>query len=613
MSRIIYQIFILILLVSCIEEGSRRTSRSGSSEGSGGSKFDTNNNGSGASGGVDFGNTSSVTGVKVELTHVIDPIDGNYSQKLSLPKNYRGEFYLAGINLESLAQSNLKLRFYFGQDDSMIEVPALLGKTVGLTNNAELDVLVLDFSSRPFEDIRLPYDLFDYNDYEFDGSTSSDALEDPVQDNRNSRLYCRGLNLQDDPSYIGVGSCSQGTDQCLYSYAKIRDTNLYSEASGSGLYIPTFSSKAQIDESSSLTGYYSQSDAQLMKACLPDIGFNPTISNNIGSVNFGDTFSVNGINRRYLGPYEPNNFSSWAIQEEAIFGAYGVFKSYIDGAASTTDYEARAISGAESYLFPRYTQVDLGGGVQYIGTDAGENANETKSPQVLSSAGTTSWMDGCNARVRSFKPIVQEHIGSCNVTGRMELIATDWQTNVERVVEVNREIKLQLLTESLTNTDNEPVLGGSFSSCSSSSSCSSDSCCFNGRCWSKSIVSQCLDETQSSGNYPIGVSCSSDLQCSSLCCDQSNGRCAVHDNTLSPPQLCGKAAGQRCIARQWCRQYSKPRCKIVRTGPGSLDCDVRCENVLVYGECQNGYCTAPSDFSYPNWNPTDPNRCDEAE
>src|SRR5690606_27391454 len=106
--------------------------------------------------------------------------------------------------------------------------------------------------------------------------------------------------------------------------------------------------------------------------------------------------------------------------------------------------------------------------------------------------------------------ITGESVGNCNVTAKIEIVAIDPATQTETVVDTSSDVKLQLVKEAAINTDGENILSTSFQSCSSSSQCGSDSCCFNNRCWSKTIVSQCIDDTQTVGNLIPGETCSSD-------------------------------------------------------------------------------------------------------
>ena len=145
--------------------------------------------------------------------------------------------------------------------------------------------------------------------------------------------------------------------------------------------------------------------------------------------------------------------------------------------------------------------------------------------------------------------------------------------------------------------------------------CGSNECCYNNKCWSKNIVSSCLEDTGSNGNQPIGATCTTDYQCSSLCCNKATGRCAVHDTTQEEPVLCSKPAGQACISKEFCAQSVVQECLIVKTGTdntGSPTCALRCYNRLKYGDCLGGVCIPPTVPDVPTFNPADPNRCDNA-
>ena len=54
---------------------------------------------------------------KVEIRHLIEPkVDDNsdggaYKRKLTIPKNFDGHLYVAGINISTLSEKNLKVRF----------------------------------------------------------------------------------------------------------------------------------------------------------------------------------------------------------------------------------------------------------------------------------------------------------------------------------------------------------------------------------------------------------------------------------------------------------------------------------------------------------------------
>ena len=230
-------------------------------------------------------------------------------------------------------------------------------------------------------------------------------------------------------------------------------------------------------------------------------------------------------------------------------------------------------------------------------------------------------MDGCNLRATTVDDITGEHIGSCNVTATIEIISIDDVTQKQTVVDITDEVKLQLVKPSYINGAGDDVLFSSFQQCSSSNQCGSDSCCINKRCWTKDIVGQCIEDLPNYGNLVTGDTCNSDVQCASLCCNKTDGRCAPHDTVSQNPSYCSKPVGQSCVAKEWCQKETVQTCAIVSTGLdkyGNVTCEKRCEAVKVFGECIAadgagvGKCSAPC--SPPDttvYNPNDPYRCDE--
>ena len=105
-----YLIVICLLLASCVDSArSRRVSndQSGDATATNAQYTCINDVATDAS-------VQCITGTQspeVELTHFVDPFDGSYTRKLSLPKNYDGELYIAGLNIGTLADKNLKVRF----------------------------------------------------------------------------------------------------------------------------------------------------------------------------------------------------------------------------------------------------------------------------------------------------------------------------------------------------------------------------------------------------------------------------------------------------------------------------------------------------------------------
>ena len=137
----------------------------------------------------------------------------------------------------------------------------------------------------------------------------------------------------------------------------------------------------------------------------------------------------------------------------------------------------------------------------------------------------------------------------------------------------------------------------------------------------KSIVGQCIEDLPSYGNQVTGSACTTDYQCSSLCCNKLDGRCAPHDPDSVNPSFCSKPSGQTCVAQEWCQKSPVTTCAIVSTGTdefGGVTCDLRCVTAEVFGECtvsdgvSVGQCKPPCQPTAPVFNPTDPNRCEDA-
>jgi len=208
----------------------------------------------------------------------------------------------------------------------------------------------------------------------------------------------------------------------------------------------------------------------------------------------------------------------------------------------------------------------------------------------------------------NFDKFLNEGIGSCSVTATIELITEEDGKII--VLNTSNDVKLQLVRSSAINYQGQEVLYTSMKTCSSSKSCGASECCFNNRCWDQSLVSQCLDETLSSGNRGVGENCESDFQCASLCCNRGTGACAVHTNIGSEPVLCGKSPGEQCVAKEWCRKENLSDCYIVRTGTsptGVVECALRCYNIPTHGTCRGGFCLSPQPNAVPTFDPTNPN------
>lgn len=202
-----------------------------------------------------------------------------------------------------------------------------------------------------------------------------------------------------------------------------------------------------------------------------------------------------------------------------------------------------------------------------------------------------------------------EHIGSCNVTATMEIIAKDDNGNWY-VVSESKDIKLQLVRPTQYSTElNDNVLYQNYKTCSSNSMCGASECCYNNRCWDETLVSQCIDNSNYNGNKVVGDTCATDVECQSLCCNTTSGKCAVHNTLLNPQVLCQKPIGSFCIAKEWCQKTPITTYLIVKTGTdlqGNVTCALRSYVTQEYGDCKNGVCVAPVQSSPPPFDVNNP-------
>jgi hypothetical protein len=638
---------------------------------------------------------------KVEIRHLIEPNlstdpnytsgtgyggGGSYLRKLTLPKNFQGRLYLAGINIGTLSNRLVKVRFKFGVGRDAITIPAVVSSAPGITPQTNINVLVMDMRSEPFRNVRLTYDLFDYNEYS--------STQTPVQDNRDTGLYCRGLRVEDDPTFVGVGQCDglQPDEECLYAYAKVMDQGLVKAVvnGSSTVLVPSVPTLPQVK---SVTGnaYYQDSMTQNFKKTLSDNNLGPfKFSEAAVPLNSTDAVSwdflnptlstidwaakvFNSSNYYYRGPYRLVNRAEWHFKFADPVGTKKLFRlnsrTYTGPSVAVPEYDGSYTPGSNanglscsshtecsslhcnqgscairksigsicsshtecsslscnlgsgqcaqpktyfgSYLFPLATQMNLVANVPHL-SSAIWSGPRTESTLVV--PGKTLWMDGSNARAQS-KNSDLEHVGSCNVSATIEIIAKDSNGN-EYIVSLSEDVKLQLVRPILHYTDSgNDVLYSNFKTCSSNASCGGSECCFNNRCWDETLVSQCYDSASTQGNRQVGEGCGTDLDCSSLCCNRSSGLCAPHNTILSPAVLCSKPIGDFCIAKDWCQKTPVVRCLVVKTGTntlGDVTCRQQCYTTSEFGECKAGTCIAPFQDTIPVFDPNDPNACDDA-
>jgi hypothetical protein len=614
-----------LILSSCVGEGGSSkkgrfsaTTSSDSTNNSGGSSSE----GEGAvpGDGSNIGEGSSVSvGTQVELMHFVDPFDGTYKKKLTLPKNFTGLLYLSGLNISSLADKLVYARFVFGKDYEPVTIQGTIGRAPGITPQTDVEVLILDMANHPFENLKLLYDLYDYNDYADEGRVGGKT--DIVTDPRDAGLYCRGLNLIDDKTFdsgIADSQCDgvkgDGSQEvCKYTYARIEDTGLYYDSLTANL--PLYPTEPQVALASN--DYSSDPFSSHVKRCLPDTVNQAMIEQTINTslpsgVSNGSKIDTAGNFcgdvpgedcYTYRGPYRGIDTGAWQITGSAVYSDVGatvapsgLFKKQFFG-----------LVGYQSLMFPRFGKLDLSAGVEYIGSTT-PFVDTSYSTKFLSIAGKSDYVEGCNIRATNYDSTTQEGISSCNVTARVELFYKDVNGSEISITKSNNVV-LQLIRSSLTDYRGQEVLYTSMKSCSSSQTCGGTECCFNQRCWSKELVSQCLEDVPIVGNKGVGVQCGTDYECSSLCCNQTTGTCAVHVNTDADQVFCSKAPGQACVAKEWCRQENVPNCFVVKTGAdntGQPTCALRCYNVPTFGDCTNGTCTPPVIPPVPVFDPANP-------
>lgn len=577
---------------------------------------------------------------KVDILHIIDPKDGTYQNKVTIAKNFNGFLYISGLNITSLASKVISVRFKFGRELGSIIVKGVIGRVSGITPSSNMDIIQLDFKKRPFENLRLLYDLYDYKNYH---DLPDEDADEPSTDPYGKDLYCRGLALEHDPTFTFTNNnnlCdgldpngSPSSEQCLYAYAKVLDSGLWREGLFPTPLIPTL---PQIDHGLENTA---------SQKCLPDTGdqeqLNGVLDLDLKSLAFNTKkILLNGEYFSYLGPYRSLSSSLWEIDSSAlsqiIFTPKGILsngdhcsndfkcvnncclketntcgdrKSKIDTAClgggpaglfeKTLNGDIQG--GIKSFLFPRAGRLNLSSSTEYFGSETPFSSKTLQRQQVK---GETKYVDGCNLRVMGYNHHSHEGIGSCNITAILEIIDKDL-----KVLASSTKIKLQVIRPHDEDHFGREILSSAFPSCKNSSSCKDDECCYNKTCWAKELVSQCQDENVNIGSFGIGEICATDLECSSLCCDSSKGTCRVHVNNPSQTALCGKSPGETCLSKEFCYQEDVRECLIVKTGismTGEQECSLRCYYKKHFGDCIDGVCVPPPLLPVPPFDPNAP-------
>lgn len=676
--KILAQLLVMIFITGCLPSDIPSAQKATQTAGNANCPLGQTCLGGEGDDGISNGSTNVLP--KIEIRHLIEPNlktdtsystgigtsgGGSYVRKLTIPKNFAGRLYVAGINIGSLSSRITKVRFKFGVNREVVTIPATVVQAPGITPQTNISVLVLDMRSQPFRAIRLPYDLFDYNEYSLNADGT--LAEDPTQDNRDTGLYCRGLRVEDDPTFQGVGACDgvqsgsgQPDEECLYAYAKVADQGLVKE-SGS-VKVPLTPSFPQI-KSTAGSNYLLDTMGMKITKVLPDkikysrsgtspyylqapsstfdfsndafpVGSNDSINVDFTTGDIWNLRSILGSNYFYRGPYRLIDMPGWQFKfpYKDIHGPKKLFReySYIDypnfmSDPLPDDYPKPVTPPAvqvlplpqqsriyfNSYLFPLATKLDIGANVPHLSSSTPDGDRVERS---LAVAGKTEWMDGANARAQSRNTDL-EHIGSCNVSATIEILAKD-DNNNDYLVSTANDVKLQLVrpTQHSTDSGNE-VLYTNYKSCTTNDTCGSGECCFNNRCWDQTLVSQCFDNSSTQGNKIIGESCVSDLECTSLCCNRTSGQCAPHNTITTPAVLCSKPIGDYCIAKEWCAKTTVIKCYVVRTGTdasGNTTCRQQCYNTQEHGDCRGGTCIPPFQETIPTFDPDAEGACDGA-
>ena len=556
--------------------------------------------------------------MRKSLRHIVDPYDGNYKAKVTIPKNFSGVLLIAGLSIAQLRKGeSIFVRFKFGRNLTSFVSPAWVGPAAipGLTSTTTIDVLHVNLSQAPFSGLRLTnYHLYDYNQYAQE--------EEPVIDPFDDQLYCRALSLDHDPTFaqsFATSQCTERGERCLYAYAQVFDQGLYVEGN------PPLPSELQF--ALGATGVYQdESPLARSKKCLADNGddthtFGMTLAippgNTPGPVMFTTT---EGVDYRYHGPYEARSMNSWQITSDAVVGADGEGKFW--GLFEQLAHVGDGQSGFYSLKFPRAGRLSVRAGIQYIGQDT--TPTVTSHPtrgfaQGSQDLGQSQLMDGCNLRVAYFDSLSQEGIDACDVTALIELVKWDSETRQYLVLEGISEtrLKVQLLRSSeKAPLDASKLVSSKFRTCNSNSGCGGEECCYNNRCWSRDIVTQCLADDPSA-QLDIGESCRNDMECQSLCCSGVTGTCQGHDGESN---LCSKSLGATCIADEFCGKVQRTQVRIIKTGinpsTGQMTCERRPFNMAVFANCirvgSRGICQTPPVPEVPAFDPENPD-CSNAE
>ena len=193
--------------------------------------------------------------------------------------------------------------------------------------------------------------FFDYNNY-WDSINTREG-EEPATNPRADGLYCRGLHIKDDPTFISTDNnelCDASGEKCYYAYAKLLDSGFFELDKRLPVTWP------QMDLTG--RGYNTNTVEDALKKCLPDNNnvahFNDLLDTNVGQGSLIYNSSVTFSNRTldYRGPFFAVNQDKWQISDAALFSLIDANNPQGSGLFQFS-LNQTADGGYGSFMFPR--------------------------------------------------------------------------------------------------------------------------------------------------------------------------------------------------------------------------------------------------------------------
>ncbi len=487
-----------------------------------------------------------------ELNEFFNQESNELVSKISLSRRYQGPLFFEIPDIEKFEDKQLIARFTFGLNkDFEIEMSGGI-QNVPEANNKIKKLFFVNFTDE-LANANLKYQLYDYNNY-------SDG-KDIIYDNTNLNLFCRGLNLADDPT-ANSETCSKSDDTCLYSFANVKDMGLVKVSSDPN----GFKVKLNPTRKSFSVGqgaYTQDSDEHVLEKCLSD-STQPFVKNK--KLSLLEKITLKGEQYSFEGMFNSISQSQWHIKDDAIWGRFGIFRSEMIGGKNVD-------LGFQSNLFPREGKLRNNLKVQYLGSQT--TFGEKEITEVVDANGETDWIDGCNLRIKK-TGLDNSNYGSCTVTSNIEIF---YKENGEEVIlasnalqEKPNQLKLQIVSELKIN--NEEI------ECQINSQCDSG-CCRNNICFDSIFC----DPPPSA--KPVGDTCGEDLECVSRCCKA--GVCKAHGNG----NTCDKEEGESCSGGSFCGKKTVYWSKRIFSSVSNNICSNQNCNETERMLCVNKKCVHP--------------------